>query len=200
MHKVVYKTKLAALLLTGGMLSLVAGAATADTLDGQVLGGGLPVADSTVTLWAAGSGPPLQMAQARTDADGRFAFNSTGAPGADASLYLAAKGGHATDKTSGDNPALCAIEVLGTKPPTDVTINEMTTVASVWTHAQFIDGTKIQGHALGLRIAAGNVPNFVDSRLEGRARPFKARSMAARRPPWPILPRWPTYLQAAPRT
>ena len=42
------------------------------------------------------------------------------------------------------------------------TINEMTTVASVWTHAQFIDGAAIKGHALGLRIAAGNVPNFVD--------------------------------------
>ena len=38
----------------------------------------------------------------------------------------------------------------------------MTTIASVWTHAQFIDSAQIKGHALGLRIAAGNVPNFVD--------------------------------------
>ena len=38
----------------------------------------------------------------------------------------------------------------------------MTTIASAWTHAQFLTGTAIQGHALGLRIAAGNVPNFVD--------------------------------------
>jgi streptogramin lyase len=38
----------------------------------------------------------------------------------------------------------------------------MTTVASVWTHNQFIDGTAIRGHALGLKIAAGNVPSFVD--------------------------------------
>ena len=52
--------------------------------------------------------------------------------------------------------------VLGSKPPAKVAINEMTTVASVWTHAQFIDGTGDQGPALGLRIAAGNVPNFVD--------------------------------------
>ena len=43
-----------------------------------------------------------------------------------------------------------------------MTINEFTTVASVWTHNQFIDGTAIKGPALGLRIAAGNVPNFVD--------------------------------------
>ena len=38
----------------------------------------------------------------------------------------------------------------------------MTTVASVWTHAQFLDGAAIKGYPLGLRIAAGNVPNFVD--------------------------------------
>ena len=38
----------------------------------------------------------------------------------------------------------------------------MTTVASVWTNNQFFDGTAISGTSLGLRIAAGNVPNFVD--------------------------------------
>ena len=35
-------------------------------------------------------------------------------------------------------------------------------MASVWTHAQFLEGSTIKGPALGLRIAAGNVPNFVD--------------------------------------
>ncbi len=44
----------------------------------------------------------------------------------------------------------------------EVIVNEFTTVASVWTHAQFLDGTAIQGNPLGLHIAAGNVPNFVD--------------------------------------
>ncbi len=43
----------------------------------------------------------------------------------------------------------------------------MTTVASVWTNAQFIDGAAIKGPALGLKIAAGNVPNFVDLRTGG---------------------------------
>jgi hypothetical protein len=52
--------------------------------------------------------------------------------------------------------------VLGNNPPAKIVINEFTTVASVWTNAQFLDGTSIKGHALGLRIAAGNVPNFVD--------------------------------------
>ena len=43
----------------------------------------------------------------------------------------------------------------------------MTTVASVWTNAQFLDGTALKGNALGLQIAAGNVPNFVDLETGG---------------------------------
>ena len=43
----------------------------------------------------------------------------------------------------------------------------MTTVASVWTNNQFLDGTTIKGPALSLRIAAGNVPNFVDLQTGG---------------------------------
>ena len=78
------------------------------------------------------------------------------------SISSPAGGTPAVSKQGGDNPAIALMTVLGGNPPAKVTINEMTTVASVWTHAQFIDGTAIQGYALGLRIAAGNVPNFVD--------------------------------------
>ena len=130
------------------------------TLSGQVLGAGAPVANATVTLWAASASAPAQRGQTRTDADGRFVLS---APDGDATLYLVAKGGQATvGKTTADNPAIALMSVLGSKPPSKITINEMTTVASVWTHAQFIDGATVQGHTLGLRIAAGNVPNFVD--------------------------------------
>ena len=71
------------------------------------------------------------------------------------------------NKGVGDNPAIALMTVLGSKPPAKVMINEMTTIASVWTHAQFLDGTTIKGHALGLRIAAGNVPSFVDLQTGG---------------------------------
>jgi hypothetical protein len=40
-------------------------------------------------------------------------------------------------------------------------------VASVWTHAQFLDGSAIKGPSLSLRIAASNVPNFVDLQTGG---------------------------------
>ena len=153
---------LVSILLTGSMLSCGAGVAAAQTLNGKVLGGGQPITNSTVTLWAAGEGAPQQLGQARTGSDGSFTLSST-APAGDASLYLIAKGGQPkANAQGGDNPDLAFLTVLGNKPPAAVTINEFTTVASVWTHNQFIDGTAIKGPALGLRIAAGNVPNFVD--------------------------------------
>ena len=158
------KAKLATILLTAGMIGVGCGPAAAEALDGQVFAGGQPVAGSDVTLWAAGSGAPQQLAQTRTAADGHFAFASIAAPGPDASLYLLAKGGHsAADKTSGDNPALALMTVVGAKPPSHVTINEMATIASVWTHAQFFDGAAIKGHALGLRIAAGRAARTAKS-------------------------------------
>src|SRR5262249_40014895 len=44
---------------------------------------------------------------------------------------------------------------------------ELTTVASTFTAARFIDGEAISGKPLGLRIAAGNAPNLVDPTTGG---------------------------------
>jgi hypothetical protein len=63
-------------------------AAGAGEIRGQVMGAGAPIANSTVTLWAADT--PKQLAQTRTGADGSFALNASAAPG-DATLYLVAK-------------------------------------------------------------------------------------------------------------
>src|SRR3954465_4831611 len=52
--------------------------------------------------------------------------------------------------------------VLGVAPPAEVVVNELTTVASAFTNARFIKGDAISGNSLGLKIAAGNVPNLVD--------------------------------------
>jgi hypothetical protein len=142
---------------------LLAGPTSAAAIKGRVLGAGAPIAGSTVTLWAASPGDPKQLAQTRTGTDGRFALSAGGTPGKDATLYLVARGGQPTaSKEPADNPAIALMTVVGSKPPATVTINEMTTVASVWTHNQFIDGTAIKGQPLQLKIAAGNVPSFVD--------------------------------------
>ena len=154
------KTSFVTTVLAGGMFVWACGPAASQTINGKVLGGGQPITNSTVTLWAAGEGAPQQLGQARTGADGSFTLNPTGQPSA-ATLYLIAKGGQL--KAQGDdNPGITFLAVLGNKPPATVTINEFTTVASVWTHNQFIEGTAIKGPALGLSIAAGNVSNFVD--------------------------------------
>src|SRR3974390_1484727 len=88
---------LAALSLLGSAPSL------ADTIYGQVLGAGAPIAGSTVTLWAAGLGAPLQLAQGQTDDRGRFSLNAD-ASGAD--IYLVAKGGRpGANLAGGENPA-----------------------------------------------------------------------------------------------
>jgi hypothetical protein len=155
--------------LTIGMMSLtLSPGAAAVRIEGHVQAGGGPLANSVVTLWAASTGEPRQLGQARTNSDGRFELGSQETPGPDVILYLVAKGGEATvNKGGGDNPAIALLSVLGNTPPVTVIVNEMTTVASVWTTNQFINGAAIKGHTLGLKIAAGNVPNFVDLQTGG---------------------------------
>jgi hypothetical protein len=150
-------------------LVLTAGpASAAGSLEGRVLGAGAPIANSTVTLWAAGVGAPSQLAQTQTSRDGQFQMTVQLPTGDDPVLYLVARGGQpASSKVSGDNKAIVLMAVLGSRPPAKVVLNELTTVASVWTGAQFLNGTALSGKALGLRIAAGNVRNLVDLETGG---------------------------------
>ena len=142
---------------------LLAGhALAADNIKGQVLLGGSPVAKSTVTLWEASSDAPKQLDQAKTSDDGRFEVHVKGAHG-DGVLYLVAAGGvPKAGQTASDNPAIVLLSVLGSKPPEKIVVNELTTVASTFTAARFINGEDICGNPLGLRIAARNTPNLVD--------------------------------------
>jgi hypothetical protein len=154
---------------------LAAVPASATDLKGHVLGAGAPIANSTVTLWAASAGEPKQLAQTKSGSDGRFelGLDRIGVRieeviGKDVILYLVAKGGMAAAaKGSNDNPAIGLMTVLNDKPPSEVVVNELTTVASVFTAARFINGESISGSPLGLRIAAGNAPNLVDPATGG---------------------------------
>jgi hypothetical protein len=157
-----------ALVALGAAVTTAIAPAAAQSLNGQVLGAGAPIANATVTLWAASAGAPAQLAQARTGADGRFALNASGARGKDAILYLVAKGG--TPKVAankGADDAIALMALLGTSLPKTVTVNELTTVASVFAGARFVKGESISGNPLGLRIAAGNVPNLVEPATGG---------------------------------
>jgi len=148
----------AALLAFGLLAGEPGSAAAAVHIEGQVLASGAPLA--TVTLWQAGSSIPKQLAQAKAGSDGRFEVNSQETPGADVILYLVSKGGAAA--SGSENATTAMLLVLNNALPPKVVINELTTVASAFTAARFISGESISGNPLGLRIAAGNVPNLVD--------------------------------------
>ena len=125
---------------------------------GYVQGAGQPIAGSTVTLYAAGQDAPAQLAQGKTDDSGAFNLTYGDAP-VDSILYVVAQGG--TPKAAagkGVSEGLALLAVLGGTPPKKVTVNELTTVASAFTAARFIEGETISGKPLGLKIAAGNAP------------------------------------------
>ena len=140
----VEKARMVAMLVTMGAMAWTCGStAAAVRIEGQVQAGGGPLANSTVTLWAASAGEPRQLAQARTNNDGGFELSSQESPGADVILYVTAKGGEPqASKGSGDNPAAALLAVLGNTPPPKVVINELTTVASAFTAARFINGLR----------------------------------------------------------
>ena len=113
--------------LSSALLCGAGSAFAADGIEGRVLGGGLPIANSTVTLWAATADAPKQLAQAKTNESGGFEI-SAGEAQTDAVLYLVATGGEPKAQGSGDNPAIALMTVVGSKPPHNVVINEMTTI------------------------------------------------------------------------
>jgi hypothetical protein len=136
---------------------------SAGEIAGTVQVAGSPVAGSTVTLYAAGEGQPAQLGQGKTRADGTFQLSTGADNAADKVLYLVARSG--TPKAAGakrSSGAVALLSVLGSSPPKQVTVNELTTVASSFTCARFLDEESISGKPLGLRIAAGNAPNLVD--------------------------------------
>ena len=101
--------------------------------------------------------PPRKLAVTKTNTDGNFDLTFGDAREDAGVLYLIADGGEAkTAARTGQNPAIVLMATLGTEPPERVTVNELTTVASVWTAAQFLNGSAMSGNATGLRIAAGH--------------------------------------------
>jgi streptogramin lyase len=118
-------------------------------------------------LNAAGEGAPAKLAQGKTDANGAFKLSFGPAPKGSV-LYLVAKGGAPkVAEAKGPNDAIALLAVLGSSPPKKVMVNEFTTIASVWTSAQFLKGDVLSGKSLGLNIASGNVPNFVNLETGG---------------------------------
>ena len=133
--------------------------ASATELSGTIQVAKQPIAGSTVTLFAAGTGEPKQLCQGKSDDSGAYKLIYKDSP-AGSVFYVVTKGG--TPKAGKATEGLALLSVLGPTPPKKVTVNELTTVASAFTAAQFINGEAISGKPLGLKIAAGNAPNLVN--------------------------------------
>ena len=133
--------------------SLIAGcfaSTTAFALDGQAFSASVPMAGAEMSLWAArGHDLADQLESVIADSEGKFSFTSE--PESDQILYVTATSGTVTQML-----------ILGQNRPEAITLNELSTLASAFTGARFLTGTNFHGNELGLQIAAGNVPHFVN--------------------------------------
>jgi streptogramin lyase len=111
---------------------------------GSAFGGQQPLKDSLITVWAAGNtgygSTATALARTYTDSSGGFGFapGTYTCPTADTPVYITAQGG---DPGIGyANPALMLAAGIGPcsgAPYVNVTINEITTVATAYALAQF---------------------------------------------------------------
>src|ERR1700690_2492874 len=98
-HRMLFGCILLALTITGAQAQQAA--ASPDNIGGKVEGGGGPIANATVTLWAAGPGEPQKLAETQTKDDGSFDLARASEKNDDAGvLYLIANGGE--PKAGGD--------------------------------------------------------------------------------------------------
>jgi hypothetical protein len=157
---------------------------TGPQLRGSVHGGQQSVVGATIQLYAAGTSGygagavPLLSAPVLSDVNG--AFSITGqyiCPSSSSQLYIVATGGNPGFGTPANNPSLALMTALGpcslhgsqyTLDPNDfVSINEVTTVASVYALAGFMDETSGQigasaTNSIGIANAFQTVSNLVN--------------------------------------
>lgn len=112
---------------------------------------------ATVKLWEANNAQAIGECTVTGEANGAFSMNATpSAP--DAILYLTAEL---------NNSEVVLMSVLSPNFREEIaqqgaTVNELTTVASAFTCAQFFNGLTLSGNQRGITIAAKNTPNLVN--------------------------------------
>ena len=70
-----FKPSLSAIVASGALLVIACVQATAASLTGSVMTAGQPIAGATVTLYAAATGTPTQLAQGQADDAGAFTLS-----------------------------------------------------------------------------------------------------------------------------
>ena len=125
-------------------------------IKGKVILDHKPLKEAQIILWKATEKSAPEKMQEKTSGDaGDFSFSDIKDLEGQGSFYITAQ--------DPSNKAAALMSVIGSELIPKVTINELTTVASIFTHSRFMDGSLIQGSSLlGLKVAAKNVPNLVD--------------------------------------
>jgi hypothetical protein len=163
-------------LLAGCGYSGPTNANTAVALSGSVHGGRQAVSGSSIQLYAAGTDGdgsvalPLLSSTVKTDSNGNFTIPAAyGCPSASSPVYVVASGGSPGTEAS-NNPDLALTAVLGPcdklSASTPVSVNEVTTVGSVFPLAAFMNDAKHLGSASGdatFLAAVATVPEFINS-------------------------------------
>ena len=157
----VFKTLGQALALSALAIGTTTGSVEArgqSTLSGQISLKGQPVSGSSITLWRAQAGQsPKQLSTQSSNKSGGFSVKIRATPGV--VHYLVAEGG---DIGGSSADQLTMLTVLGGDEHQQVTINELTTVGSVWPNAQLLEGTALEGSQSALMIGSSQVENLVD--------------------------------------
>jgi hypothetical protein len=127
-------------------------------LQGNVQGGQHPISGSTIQVYSAGTtglasaALPLLSQPAHSDGNGGFSFKIA-CPSSTSQLYITARQGNPGSSPGVVNPAIALMAALGpcgelTSSPS-VTINEVTTVGSVWPLASYMSSASLLGYAPG---------------------------------------------------
>ena len=162
------------------------------SLAGNVQIAGSPVAGAKVTLYAAGTGAPAELAEGQTNGDGAFQLGGGPAPRGRV-FYVVAKGGASkAAHAKVPNEAIRLMVVLGGTLPRKVTVNEFTTIASVVTCEQFLKGEALERQIAWAAHRGRQRPQFRGSRNRRlRCHNRRRAEQRRRRPRWRTSPRLP---------
>ena len=154
--------------------SATAGAGVA--FGGSVYGGRKPVSGSSVQLYAAGTSgagsaaQPLLSNAVQSDSNGNFSVPAGyRCPSASSQVYVVASGGEYGLSSGSGNPALELTAMLGScgslSASSPVSVNEVTTVGSVWPLARYMTSSTHLGSGTddtSFLAAVSTVPEFVN--------------------------------------
>ncbi len=148
----------ALLLALGAILAIGPASAEGARTAGTVLADGDAVAGARVIVRAATPHGGERLAVTRADDRGRFRVRYR-RPEGRAVIYAVAVGGHVSARR---DLRLLAVADPGRRTVRKLAINELTTVAGVYSLSRFLRGSRLRGAWPGLPNAAATVPGLVD--------------------------------------